>query len=146
MNSYKKRIIIYAVSLLIILIVNTLVYQHQEAVKAAKEAERLSANQKIIDKYRAIDPHDKRLDYSLIFDENEYMEINPDIAEQIEQDQLLAHFIQYGMDEGRRANDLFDIHAYIENNSDLRLIFGDNVRLYYYHYMLYGHSENRIVK
>ena len=43
----------------------------------------------------------------------------------------LQHFIKYGMAEGRRGNEIFDVHFYKDNNIDLQNAFGDNWYLYY---------------
>lgn len=55
----------------------------------------------------------------------------------------LQHFIKYGMAEGRRGNEIFDVHFYKDNNIDLQNAFGDNWYLYYQHYLENGIREGR---
>lgn len=87
----------------------------------------------------------EEIDYSLVYDEETYLENNQDIEEVIGKDseKLFNHFIQYGMDEGRIASENFDVHYYKNSNSDLAETYGENLRQYYLHYMRYGHLEGR---
>lgn len=83
-------------------------------------------------------------DWSLVFNRDYYYENNQDIADAYEnRDDVLSHFLAYGMSEGRAAAEGFDVNVYKENYGDLRDAFGDNLKLYYIHYINYGHAEGR---
>ena len=84
-------------------------------------------------------------DYSLVFDKYYYACNNPDVVNVIGDDEknLLKHFLDYGMQEGRRGIENFDVAYYKANNPDLSEIYGENLTLYYEHYIKYGHSEGR---
>ncbi|MBQ5734507.1 MAG: hypothetical protein IIV51_03895 [Lachnospiraceae bacterium] len=47
------------------------------------------------------------------------------------------------MNEGRKANQSFDVNIYKNKYTDLQNAFGDNNKLYYLHYMNYGYDEGR---
>ena len=47
------------------------------------------------------------------------------------------------MREGRQAIDSFAVHVYQSNYGDLQNAFGDNLKLYYLHYIDYGRAEGR---
>ena len=84
-------------------------------------------------------------DYSLVFDAIFYADANPDINEVCQNDEqkLLEHFVNFGMQEGRRASLNFNLYYYQENNPDLVQAFGDNVKDYYEHYIVCGYQEGR---
>lgn len=86
------------------------------------------------------------IDYSAVYDKSYYMEHNSDVVDAYGDDSqmLLWHFVNYGMNEGRRANEAFDVQAYENLNKDLYQIYGDNVSSYYYHYMNSGIAEGRL--
>ena len=85
------------------------------------------------------------LDWSLVYDKDEYMLLNRDVAESIgdDEDALLEHFIEYGIQEGRIASENFDVWYYRDNNGDLGEMYGENLEEYYIHYIQYGHAEGR---
>ena len=85
------------------------------------------------------------VDYSAVYDYNTYIKKNPDIQEAYPNDDVstLAHFVNYGMAEGRSASDSFDVYSYKNANADLRAAFGNDLRQYYLHYMNYGRKEGR---
>ena len=86
------------------------------------------------------------LDYSLVYDEEYYLAENPDVAQAFEgqgSDAVFSHFLQYGMAEGRVSNSEFNVHYYKQANPDLAEAFGDDLKKYYAHYIMYGHGENR---
>ncbi len=87
-------------------------------------------------------------DYDLVFDKDYYLEKNSDIREAFGEDagydELLEHFINSGMDEGRIASEAFDPHFYRDKYKDLDEVFGDDWRRYYEHFMLNGAIENRL--
>lgn len=55
----------------------------------------------------------------------------------------LEHFISYGINEVRKTSSTFDVATYKNNYEDLRNAFGDNIKDYYKHYIMYGASEGR---
>lgn len=85
------------------------------------------------------------VDYSLVYDPEYYMEHNPDVAAVCggSSESLINHFLNYGMIEGRAANQRFHVKSYYNANQDLRIAFGRDLRSYYYHYMNYGVHEER---
>lgn len=85
------------------------------------------------------------LDYSLVFNATFYANKYPDLkkAKITTADQLLNHFITYGMKEGRQAIATFNVLAYKNKYSDLRDEYEDNLPAYYIHYITHGKSEGR---
>lgn len=57
--------------------------------------------------------------------------------------QLFAHFINYGMKEGRQAIATFNVNVYRARYTDLQDAFGTNLPAYYRHYCTNGISEGR---
>ena len=53
------------------------------------------------------------------------------------------HFIQYGLNEGRRASNEFDPKFYKNKYGDLQNAFGNNMKAYYQHYLQFGRNEGR---
>ncbi len=88
------------------------------------------------------------VDYSAVFDYNYYISNNSDIKAAFGNDDVavLAHFVNYGMSEGRRASEEFDVNVYKRNYSDLRSAFGNDLKSYYIHYMTNGKAEGRTAK
>ena len=58
-------------------------------------------------------------------------------------EQLLNHFVENGMNEGRQGIATFNVQTYKNNYRDLQNSFGNNMRLYYVHYIQIGHAEGR---
>ena len=83
--------------------------------------------------------------YSAVFNAKYYAAHNPDVVAVYGngEAQLLNHFINYGMSEGRQGNEEFNVQAYRARYEDLRAVFGDNLKSYYMHYINYGKSEGR---
>jgi GH25 family lysozyme M1 (1,4-beta-N-acetylmuramidase) len=54
---------------------------------------------------------------------------------------LYQHFLKYGMEEGRQGCENFDVMRYKDAYKDLRDVFGDDFKPYYYHYIQYGQKE-----
>jgi hypothetical protein len=83
--------------------------------------------------------------YSSVYQYDSYLSKNPDINRKYSGDDIgaLEHFVNYGMSEGRVASDLFDINSYREGYRDLRLAFGDNLKLFFMHYIDIGKNEGR---
>lgn len=78
------------------------------------------------------------VDYSPVFDAEYYKNNNPDVVKAYGTDpkSLFKHFTDYGIKEGRRGNNNFDVNIYLKNNPDLWLLL-------YNHYCLLGKNENR---
>lgn len=83
--------------------------------------------------------------YAAVYNPEYYMAYNPDVANSVgySSDALIAHFLNYGMNEGRRGKESFDVYAYRAQNKDLRQIFQNNLKSYYLHYVDYGINEGR---
>lgn len=88
------------------------------------------------------------VDYSAVYDYNYYTKKYSDIKAAFGDDDIavLAHFVNYGMSEGRRASEEFDVNVYKQNYSDLRSAFGNDLKSYYMHYMTNGKVEGRTAK
>lgn len=86
------------------------------------------------------------VDYSAVYDYNYYIANNPDVNRAFpgNEEAVLAHFVDYGMKEGRRGNAAFDVNSYRMRYMDLRIAYGQNTAAYYLHFMNYGRSEGRI--
>lgn len=85
------------------------------------------------------------IDYSAVYDYNYYLKKYSDLAKIYTNDDigLLAHFVNYGMSEGRQAKDSFDVSSYRNQYQDLRIAFGNNLKSYYMHYISHGKAEGR---
>ncbi len=92
-------------------------------------------------------PRSSWMDYSAVFDADYYLKNNPDVAKWAnnDKDKALQHFINYGMAEGRRGNEAFDVQSYYNEYQDLRLAYGTDLPMYYVHYMKWGKGEKRHV-
>lgn len=55
----------------------------------------------------------------------------------------IEHFINFGINEIRKTSSTFDVETYKNNYEDLRNAFGDNIKDYYKHYIMYGAKEGR---
>ena len=91
----------------------------------------------------------KALNYSAVFNPEEYWEKNPDVKADAyfgkSYDNAFIHFLNYGMKEGREGSSKFNVvkYAYCLLNDDLRRAFGGNMTQYYIHYLRYGQHEGR---
>lgn len=87
----------------------------------------------------------KGRDYSLVYSFDSYLNNNNDIKIKFKNDEFsaIAHFVNFGMKEGRLASDSFDVNSYRIGYRDLRIAFGDNLPLYYIHYLESGKPEGR---
>ena len=85
------------------------------------------------------------VDYSLVYDYEYYIEHNQDVKAAFgnDSDAVLKHFVNYGMSEGRRASEGFDVNCYKNNYGDLRNAYGSDLKSYYLHYIRYGKNEGR---
>ncbi len=87
------------------------------------------------------------VDETNIFDEESYLEANPDVAEAVAQGFLpngLAHFQAFGRAEGRSPNSFFDADAYLERNPDVAAAVESGfVDSAWGHFAAFGAQENR---
>ena len=84
------------------------------------------------------------INYELVFDFDFFTSEYPEIAERFEEpEEILRYFVDYGMARGMRGNLTFDVFFYREQYSDLEEAFGDDLEIYYMHYILHGHRERR---
>ncbi len=84
-----------------------------------------------------------------VFDAEYYANTYPDVVEVCgtDTDTLFAHYLMYGINEGRNACKSFNLNAYKEYNPDLVAAYGDdpeNVSAYFTHYLTFGKDEGRI--
>ncbi|MEG0455180.1 MAG: CotH kinase family protein, partial [Bacteroides sp.] len=90
---------------------------------------------------------DTGLGYGAVYDAAYYTANNPDVAAAYgdsDREGTFSHFLNFGMAEGRRANETFDVNRYKATYIDLRDAFGDDNRAYYRHYIEYGQFEGRV--
>lgn len=87
----------------------------------------------------------ERSAYRAVFDASYYYNTYPDVAAAYGMDeaQLLNHFINFGVKEGRSASAEFNPQAYRQRYADLQQAFGNNMSAYCTHYVNYGRSEGR---
>ncbi|SEB07393.1 hypothetical protein SAMN02910384_03327, partial [Pseudobutyrivibrio sp. ACV-2] len=78
-----------------------------------------------------------------LFDAEFYAKMNPDVVAVLGNDAnaLFNHFLQFGINEGRRINPYFDVNAYKKAYPDLVAAFGDDIAAYYNHFANHGISE-----
>ncbi|MGN8741535.1 N-acetylmuramoyl-L-alanine amidase, partial [Collinsella sp. HCP3S3_B8] len=71
-------------------------------------------------------PRSSWMDYSSVFDADYYLNKYPDVAKWAnnDKDKALQHFLSFGMLEGRRGNEAFDVQSYYNEYRDLRLAYG----------------------
>ena len=85
------------------------------------------------------------INYASVYDYNYYVNNNVDVKKAYGDDDqaVLAHFVNYGMNEGRQAKADFSVGVYRENYADLQSAYGNNLKGYYLHYMNFGKKEGR---
>ena len=94
------------------------------------------------------------VDYSAVFDPEYYLENNGDVrsaytkttyggVSMLDDSAVLRHFVSFGMGEGRRGNEAFDVYGYKTRYLDLRQAYGNDLKAYYNHYLRYGIKEGR---
>lgn len=85
------------------------------------------------------------INYNLVFDpiyySNKYNDLKKAFGTNVQQ--LLQHFVNYGMKEGRQACEWFNVTIYKNKYQDLQKVFKNNLQLYYTHYITYGYREGR---
>ncbi len=85
------------------------------------------------------------VDYAPVYDYNFYVTEYGDIWNAFGMDDtaVLRHFVVWGMKEGRRGSENFDVYSYKNAYLDLRNAFGTSIPDYYKHYIYYGKNEGR---
>lgn len=86
------------------------------------------------------------LDFSLVYDHDYYLQKHPDLAEAFAgktEVEVLLHFKNHGMKEGRQACAGFDPYYYRQSYADLWAAYGEDMEKYYVHYILWGHRDGR---
>ena len=94
------------------------------------------------------------VDYSAVYDPEYYLENNGDVRSaytkttyggvtMLDDSAVLRHFVSFGMGEGRRGNEAFDVYGYKTRYLDLREACGNDLKAYYNHYLRYGIKEGR---
>ena len=70
-----------------------------------------------------------------MFDAEYYLATNPDLKEAFGDDaqKALAHFVEYGIKEGRQGSAEFNVYSYRARYADLDAAFGDDLASYYTH-------------
>lgn len=88
----------------------------------------------------------KGIDYSAVYNYSYYVANNPDVykAYGYDDEAVLSHFVNCGMQEGRQANSKFNVFIYKNRYTDLSDAFGDDLKSYYIHYINLGKNEGRI--
>ncbi len=86
------------------------------------------------------------VDYSAIYDYNEYINRYEDIKRAYGGDEnaVIKHFVEHGMDEGRIGKNTFIWNVYRDRYQDLAQGFGNDIKAYYIHYLYHGQKEGRI--
>jgi len=86
------------------------------------------------------------VDYKDVFDGEYYLNNYTDLKASFGDNYAaaLAHFVQYGMNEGRQGIGNFNVTSYKNRYYDLRANFGNNLKAYYFHYMNSGKNEGRL--
>ncbi len=86
------------------------------------------------------------VDYALVYDYSYYTRVRPELINAFGEngDAVLRYFVEYGMDRGDQAISSFNVNAYRNRYSDLRELYGDELRRYYLHYIFSGSAEDRI--
>ena len=85
------------------------------------------------------------VNYSSVFDYSYYTSKYPDVRVLYGDDPsaALAHFVRFGMPEGRQGSDNFNVYAYMNRYADLRTAYGTDLKQYYLHFVRYGADEGR---
>jgi hypothetical protein len=83
------------------------------------------------------------VDYSRVFDLDYYMANNTSLAAYYGVDyyNIFLNFLQYGMTEGQRGNEEFNVFYYRSNYPGLITVYRGDLRSCYYHYMQFGYAN-----
>lgn len=87
----------------------------------------------------------RSVNYAAVYDFSYYVANNPDVYRAYGNDDVavLQHFVNHGMQEGRRACAGFSVQTYCTNYADLQRAYGNDWKAYYMHYINYGVREGR---
>ena len=85
------------------------------------------------------------VNYAAVYDFSYYVANNQDVYRAYGNDDVavLQHFVNYGLQEGRRACAGFSVQTYRANYADLQRAYGNDWKAYYMHYINYGVREGR---
>lgn len=85
------------------------------------------------------------VDYSAVYDFDYYINKYSDMKSYYSNNEkaALAHFVNYGMAEGRQGCAEFNVKSYKNRYADLRKAFGNDLKKYYLHYINHGKAEKR---
>lgn len=77
------------------------------------------------------------VDYSPVYDYNYYIKNNPDVfnAFKYDDEATLRHFINNGMNEGRKGNETFNVSEYKDQHPELYVKCGNVLKNYYMEYL-----------
>jgi len=81
--------------------------------------------------------------YASVYNYTNYVGKNADVKKAYGEDEnaVLAHFVNYGMAEGRQGISTFDVKSYQRQYADLRRAYGSDLKAYYTHYIKWGKNE-----
>lgn len=87
----------------------------------------------------------KGKNYNRVYDFDYYINKYADVKKAYKNNPAgaLAHFVNFGMKEGRQGRSSFDVYSYKNRYSDLRSAFGNDLTKYYLHYINTGYKEGR---
>ena len=89
--------------------------------------------------------NDLTLKIGSVFVPDFYIRKYPDLKKAFGDDssQLLKHFENFGIIEGRSASPAFDVSYYLNSNEDLKKAFNGNYKEAYNHFISCGYNEDR---
>lgn len=85
------------------------------------------------------------VDYAAVYDYEYYVSKYSDVKRAFgnNKQKVLAHFVNYGMREGRQGIGNFNVYTYKNRYADLRRAYGNELKKYYLHYVNHGMREGR---
>lgn len=88
------------------------------------------------------------VNYAAVYDYSYYIKKYPWIEQKYGNDpeKVLAHFVKYGMKDGRQGCYAFNVQYYKNRYVDLRTAYGKDLPSYYMHYITNGKAEGRDAK
>lgn len=81
-----------------------------------------------------------------VFDAETYKRNNPDVVKALGTDEnvLYNHWIEYGINEGRKGSNIFDVKYYIDRYPDIQEFYADTYMDAYKHFITMGYKNGRI--
>jgi hypothetical protein len=76
------------------------------------------------------------------FDAMVYRDRNQDLAVMTD-DELKKHWLEHGIKEGRASSPVLDLGFYLNNNEDLKALYGTDYEKVYDHFINHGYKEKR---